>query len=183
MTVATTKPANQTSNNTKTDNKASPSARDRQKTGDVKKHDQLSFLEGIRGLESGIPFIAGGFDSQPVSSKPGVTRDLPGNAHHAHGSAQAGLNAPAAEDASAAMLSNTIIQKMLRDPALRNMAFSIQNKHGSVNVEAAINNGHMRCVLSSKSEKLRRRMHNAREQIINRVGGHLRMPVELNIEE
>ena len=178
MSMNKTTSTNQTKTNTAQTQRSAKSENASSRQASVRKQDQLSFLENIKGLESGVPFIASNFEASQTTQ-----RDNASGGTFTSGSAQAQFNGQVAEDPSAAMLSNTIIQKLLRDPALQNMAFSIQNKHGRVDVEAAIKNGHMRCALSSNSEKLKRRMHNARDQIISRLGGHLRMPIELDIEE
>ena len=158
--------------------KPSRSVKQKANAQSIKKQDQVSFLENLKGSESSVAFITANFENCSFNRQ-----DTQSGASFTGASAQTRFASQMPEDASAALLSNTIIQKLLRDPTLRNMKFSVQNKYGSVNVEAAISSGQMRCALSSTSEKLKRRMHNAREQIISRLGGHLRMPVELDIEE
>ncbi|TQV84081.1 hypothetical protein FKG94_05285 [Exilibacterium tricleocarpae] len=99
-------------------------------------------------------------------------------------SSAAGFPAPrTAEEPATTLLCNTILQKMLRDPALQDMAFSIQNKHGRVNVEAALSSGHMRCTLSTSNEKLRRRLSDARQQIVSSLGKNLRRQIDVEIKE
>ena len=147
----------------------------------IEKLDQISFLENFKGFEYGVSFITANFENRHSSQ-----RELPLGSAGVSFSDMPLQRDPALqrpEEASAALLSNTIIQKLLIDPSLRNMSFSVKNKHGCINVEAAIANGNLRCTLSSTSEKLKRRMNNTREQIISRLGGHLRMSIELDIEE